>query len=364
MPTTSKIKVIIIDDSLLVRNIIADILSAQNDIEVVATGKTGMDCLELAKKLSPDYIVLDIEMPIMDGLTALAELKKARINIPVIMLSVLTQHGADATFKALELGAIDFIPKPSSQVQMDTKEIGKILISKIRGTWESKNQKSIKSEVRNLDKSSSRLQTDNEKNKGFQKSAPLEAICIGTSTGGPKALQTVFQGFPDGFKLPVFVVQHMPAGFTKAFAERMNTFSKLNVKEAENGEEVKSGYAYIAPGDLQMRLTSKSGGKFIELQKSDSVNGHRPSIEVLFDSARSQYSAAKLVAVIMTGMGKDGSEAIKRIRDENGFTIAQDEASSVIFGMNRVAIELGGIERIAPVENITKIVIDIVKERG
>jgi two-component system chemotaxis response regulator CheB len=364
MSINPKIKVIIVDDSLLVRNIIADILSAENDIEVVATGKTGVDCIELAKKLSPDFIVLDIEMPIMDGLSALAELKKSRINIPVIMLSVLTQHGAEATFKALELGAIDFIPKPSAQMQMDTKEIGKILISKIRGTWESNNQKYTRLESPKLVKTISSTSIDKEKNKGFQKSIPLEAICIGTSTGGPRALQTVFQGFPEGFKLPVFVVQHMPAGFTKAFAERMNTFSKLHVKEAENGEEVIPGYAYIAPGDLQMKITSKSGNKFIELQKTEAVNGHRPSIEVLFDSARTSYSAPKLVAVIMTGMGKDGSEAIKRIREENGFTIAQDEQSSVIFGMNRVAIELGGIERITPVENITKLVIDVVKERG
>lgn len=366
MSKSSTIKVIIIDDSMLVRNIIADVLRAEKDIEVVATGKTGMDCLDLARKFSPDFIVLDIEMPIMDGLTALQEMKKANLQIPVIMLSVLTQFGADATFKALELGAIDFIPKPSSQMKMDTNEIGRILISKIRGTWESK--QSIGTYRTSQELTTQTIQKSNvessPRNINFRKSENLEAICIGTSTGGPKALLTVIQGFPDEFKIPVFIVQHMPSGFTKAFSERLNTFSKLSVKEAEDGEIVRSGYGYLAPGDFQMRIINKPSGKYIELKKDNQVNGHRPSIEVTFDSLRDSYSAQKLLAVIMTGMGKDGAEAIKRIKDGHGYTIAQDEASSVIFGMNRVAIEMGGIDKIVPVEKITSIIMDIVKERG
>lgn len=358
MSERKKIKVLIIDDSLLVRNIIADILDHEKDIEVVATGKTGIDCIELAKKLKPDLIVLDIEMPIMDGLTALEELRKLKIQIPVIMLSVLTQHGANATFKALELGAIDFIPKPSAQMKMDTKELGEIIIQKLRGYFNGQNA------IKKAKQPDSKLISESlTKNKGFQKKRRLEAICIGTSTGGPKALQVVLAGFPKDFPCPVFVVQHMPAGFTKAFAERMDMLSPIEVKEAEQGEVVKAGVVYIAPGDFQMKIAKSSKGKVIELEKSPQVNGHRPAVEVTFDSARVAYGGESLAAVIMTGMGRDGAEAIKRIKEESGYTIAQNEETSVIYGMNRSAVEIGGIDKIVALQDIAGIILEIVKER-
>jgi two-component system, chemotaxis family, protein-glutamate methylesterase/glutaminase len=357
----SKIKkILIIDDSLLVRNIIADIVAKEADLDVIATGKTGLDCVELAKKLRPDLIILDIEMPVLDGLSALDELKKLNLKIPVIMLSVLTQHGADATFKALEKGAIDFIPKPSAQMQVDPKELGRILVSRVRGYFEGL-EKSKAFEGLSAKKESTVL----SQNKGFQKKDKIEAICIGTSTGGPKALHTVLMSFPADFSLPILVVQHMPQGFTKAFAERLDSLSKLRVKEAEHNEIVQNGTVYIAAGDHQMTIVAKSGGRYIQLdQNAPQINGHRPSIEVLFDSARSVYGGSHLVGVIMTGMGKDGSLAIKRIHDEHGYTIAQDEESSIIFGMNRQAIEMGGIERIVPLDRITNTIVDSVKQRG
>lgn len=359
MKQSKIIKVIIIDDSLLVRNIIGDIIAKEPDIDVIATGKTGVDCVELAKKLSPDLIVLDIEMPILDGLSALDELKRLRLQIPVIMLSVLTQHGADATFKALEKGAIDFIPKPSAQMKMDTADLGKILVSRVRGYFEGLESSEI--QKNKLDKASL---SEKQENKGFQKNDRIEAICIGTSTGGPKALHSILTRFPKDFSLPIFVVQHMPPGFTKAFADRVNSLSMIRVKEAEDGEKAEPGCVYIAPGDYQMRIAMKNGMKTILLDQSPQVNGHRPSIEVLFDSAREAYGSRRLIAVIMTGMGRDGSVAIKKIHDEHGFTIAQDEKSSVIFGMNRQAIELGGIDKILPLEEITENIMNTVKQRG
>ncbi|WCL48902.1 protein-glutamate methylesterase/protein-glutamine glutaminase [Leptospira sp. GIMC2001] len=363
------IKVLIVDDSLLVRNIIADILTNEDDIEVVATGKTGVDCVELSKKLNPDLIVLDIEMPVMDGLSALSELKKNRLRIPTIMLSVLTQHGADATFRALELGAIDFIPKPSSQIQMDTKELGRILIQRIRGYFDGSGSTPNAKESTKTSSTEKIVRTFPEKTAvdkklGTTRIAEYEVICFGTSTGGPKALQTIVQAFPGDLKIPVFIVQHMPAGFTKAFADRMNGFCKLHVKEAENGEPVVPGTVYIAPGDFHMKISNKSGAKFIELDKSPVVNGHRPSIEMTFDSLREVYGGHKIVATIMTGMGRDGADAIKRIHDAKGFTLAQDESSSVIYGMNKYAVEIGAIDRVKPLVEILPNVLDIVNQRG
>lgn len=352
-------KIVIIDDSLLVRNILSDVLVKKAGFQVIATGKTGVDCIDLAEKLKPDFIILDIEMPIMDGLTALAEIKKRKIETNVIMLSVLTQHGADATFRALELGAIDFVPKPSSGNQFSPDEIAEVIGSKIKGFLDS--HQSSKNVVQRP--IAPPVQRENL-NKSFQKQVSINAIAIGTSTGGPKALQTVFTAIPADFNKPILVVQHMPPGFTKAFADRLNTLSKVKVKEAEHGDVITAGHAYIAPGDYQMRVVLKDGIKMIDLQQSVQVNGHRPSIEVLFDSMSEVYGGSHLLSVIMTGMGKDGSQAITNIHSQGGVTLAQDESTSVVYGMNRVAVELGGIDFVLPVEDLVPKMLDLLRARG
>ena len=346
-----KIKAIVIDDSALVRNILTDLLQSDGLIEVIATGKTGLDCIELAEKYQPDVITLDIEMPIMDGLTALEELKKRNSKVAIIMLSVLTQHGAKTTFQALELGAIDFVPKPSSAIKMDLSEIGNLLKSKVLGYFDSEMKRKtprVKVKVGNFPEI---------------KKTPIKAIAIGTSTGGPNALHSLFKAIPKGFNLPIFVVQHMPSGFTKAFAERLDEFSEIHVKEAENGETVQLGTAYIAPGNYHLKLIRKELGLTIELDQSQLVNGHRPSVDVTFDSLRAIYGNA-IVSVIMTGMGKDGADGIKRMKENGATTIAQDEKTSVIYGMNRQAIENGGIDFILPLDEIVPNILRIIKERG
>lgn len=348
----SKPRVVIIDDSLLVRNILGDVLSKKKGMEIVATGKTGLDCLDLAERLKPDAIILDVEMPIMDGLTALAELKKRKSTSAVIMLSVLTQHGADATFKALELGAIDFVPKPNSGNQFSADSIGDSLAEKITLFLESRQV------------SEPRVAIPPRKVEPIDKKGVIQAVAIGTSTGGPKALQTVFTAIPEDFSKPIFVVQHMPPGFTKAFSDRLNAVSKIKVKEAEHGDIVESGHAYIAAGDHHMRVVQKGALRTIELDRSPSVNGHRPSIEVMFESLLQSYVASHLLAMIMTGMGRDGSQSITNIRQRGGVTLAQDEASSVVYGMNRVAVELGGIDHVLPLEELVPKTIEIVKMRG
>jgi two-component system, chemotaxis family, protein-glutamate methylesterase/glutaminase len=360
--TNKKIRVLVIDDSPLVRSIIADLLQAEGDIEVIATGKTGLDCLELSEKLTPDIVTLDIEMPIMDGLTALEQLQNRKIKPGVLMLSVLTQHGAKATFRALELGAYDFVPKPSSSMKIELNELGQLLRERIRGYFEYKEKKKkdrIRVKVGNFPQISKFFQP--VKVKETQRA--IKAIGFGTSTGGPNALYSLFKQIPSGLDVPVFVVQHMPAGFTKAFAERLDDFSQIKVKEAEDGEVVVPGTAYIAPGNFHLRVTRKEKNICIALDQSNLVNGHRPSVDVLFDSLLEEYESA-LVGVIMTGMGKDGALAMKRIKEKGGSTIAQDEKTSVIFGMNRQAILNGAIDYIVPLDEIVPYIIRIMKERG
>lgn len=351
---SKKPTLVIIDDSLLVRNILSDALAKKDEFQIIASGKTGIDCVDIAEKLKPDFIILDIEMPIMDGLSALAEVKKKKLPSHVIMMSVLTQHGAEATFKALELGAIDFVPKPSSGNQFSPEDLANVIATKIKGFLDSGKLPPTKRPER----------TDLPTNKSFQKVDRVDAIGIGTSTGGPKALQTIFSAFPANFPKPVFVVQHMPAGFTKAFADRLNTLSNLSVKEAENGDLVLPGHAYIAPGDYQMKVVSKGQNKVIELSQSPPVNGHRPSIEVLFESLLETYGANHLMSMIMTGMGRDGSQAITNIHSKGGVTLAQNEETSVVYGMNRVAVELGGIDFVLPVEGLVPKLLDLLKTRG
>lgn len=351
MEFSRKIRAIVIDDSALVRNIITDLLQSDGQIEVIATGKTGLDCVQLVEKLQPDVVTLDIEMPVMDGLTALREISEKKLKVAVIMLSVLTQHGAQATFQALELGAIDFVPKPSSEMKMDLEEIGLLLKSRIVGYFDHELKKKaprVKIKVGNFPE---------------VKKTPIKAIGIGTSTGGPNALHSLFKDIPEGFSHPIFVVQHMPAGFTKAFAERLDEISKIRVKEAENGEIVKPGTAYIAPGNYHMKIHRKDINISIELDQGVQVNGHRPSVDVTIDSLANCYGSS-LVGVIMTGMGRDGADSIKRLKEKGGATIAQDEKTSVIFGMNRQAIDQGGVDHVVPLNEIVPNMIRIIKERG
>ncbi len=347
----NKIKAIVIDDSVLVRNIITDLLESDGNIEVIATGKTGLECVELVEKYKPDLVTLDIEMPVMDGLTALETLTSKNIKVPVIMLSVLTQRNAEATFKALELGAIDFVPKPSNETKLTLEEIGTLLKSKIREYFDHeviKKTPRVKVKVGNFPEI---------------KKETIKALAIGTSTGGPNALHVVFQQFPENFSIPVFLVQHMPSGFTKAFAERLDEISKIKVKEAEHGEIIKPSVAYLAPGNYHMKVKRKENNIVIDLDQTPLVNGHRPSFDVTLESLSAIYGSG-LLGVIMTGMGKDGAEGMKKLKERGGVTIAQDEKTSVIFGMNRQAIELGGIDYIVPLEEIVQNVIRIIKERG
>ncbi|MCU0846785.1 MAG: chemotaxis response regulator protein-glutamate methylesterase [Spirochaetes bacterium] len=351
-----QIKVLVVDDSSLVRKITTDILESDPMIKVIGTANNGKTAIFKNTKLNPDVITMDIEMPIMDGLAALRYIIETNPK-PVIMMSVLTQHGAEATFKALEYGAVDFIPKPSSLLSLTLEEIGSLLISKVKSVYHSKISTSRKSSGDGSGDPRSPLE---KRLKMFDKGETSSKIIgIGTSTGGPSALINIFESMPANFPSPVVVVQHMPEGFTKAFSERLDSSSQLRVKEAEDGDPVNPGWGYIAPGHSHIRVENRSNVKYIRVFKGDKVSGHMPSIDVLFNSL-AEECGDNTIGVIMTGMGKDGAEGILKIKKSGGRTIAQDENTSVVYGMNRVAVQLGAIDEVLPLYEIPKKIVEYI----
>jgi two-component system chemotaxis response regulator CheB len=351
---SEQIKVLVVDDSALVRKIITDILESDPQIKVVGTANNGKTAIFRNEELDPDVITMDIEMPILDGLSALKAIIEQKPK-PVIMMSVLTQHGAEATFRALEYGAIDFIPKPSSMLSLSVEEIGVLLISKIKSVAHVRvaRRTAVREEAPPRP-----VQAPAANARNFEKgSSSSRVVGIGTSTGGPSALFEVFRGFPDNFPSPVVVVQHMPEGFTRAFSERLNSHSSLNIKEAEDGDIPVSGCGYIAPGHSHLIVEKKGAGLVLRVIKGEKVSGHRPSIDVLFNSLAESVGGNSL-AVIMTGMGRDGADGIERIHKLGGYTLAQNEETSVVYGMNRVAVEKGAIDEVVALSEITKKIVE------
>src|SRR5208337_885452 len=313
-----QIKVLVVDDSALARKILTGLLESDPEIKVIGTAENGETAIEMNNRLSPDVITLDIEMPVLDGLTALKRIIETNPK-PVIMLSAYTQHGAEATFKALELGAVDFVPKPNSKESSWADVIGEQLRTKVKSVYRSKFI--MAGEVLPSEK----------KQRVFEKKAESQKIVgIGTSTGGPTALIHIFQNIPKNFPSSILVVQHMPDGFTKAFSERLNALSNLRVKEAEDMDLITPGCGYVAPGDQHIFVEEIKSQRYVRLSKGEKVSGHRPSIDVLFNSLAST-AGKNTIAVIMTGMGKDGAEGICKIKAAGGRTIAQDEDTSVVF---------------------------------
>lgn len=326
------IKVLIVDDSAFMRKIISDMMKDFRDIEVVGTARNGSDALELIPKLSPDIITLDVEMPGLNGIETLKEIKK-KSSIPVIMLS--SNSKPEITIEALELGAIDFIEKPVN-ISSNFAEIKSDIEQKIKSYL---SEKLIDTKV--FQKSASV--------KPNQVHKKIEALVIGASTGGPKALVQLISRLPKETHVPIFIVQHMPKGFTASLAERMDRESKVRVVEAENGMSISSGTVYLAPGDFHMMIARDQ----ILLQSTDKIHGVRPAVDYLFFSAAEKYKD-KLLAVILTGMGKDGSEGMARIRDAGGYNIAQDKESSIVFGMPGSVISRGLVDEVLSLEDISK----------
>jgi len=345
------IRVLVVDDSAFMRKVISDILNSDNEINVIDTARNGQEAISKAESLKPDVITLDIEMPVMDGLKCLEELIKINY-VPVVMLSSLTGEGTDATIRALEIGAVDFIAKPANIFNITGDEKRNEIIAKVKIARNS-------TRVRKFSDESLREKPV----RNVEKSCNIKYIvAIGTSTGGPKALQEVIPNIPGNVPAAFLVVQHMPPGFTKSLASRLNSMSELTVKEAEDGDIIKPGYVYIAPGDYHMlvEMCNDSGLK-IRLSQEPPVGGHRPAVDTMMES----LSATKLkniIGVIMTGMGGDGSEGIKKIKSVNeGYLIAQDEKTCVVYGMPRVAVQTGMVDAVVSLNNIAQ---EIMKKVG
>lgn len=341
-------KVLVVDDSAFMRKVISDMIESSSELMVVGTAKNGKEAIEKIKELSPDLVTMDIEMPLMDGLTALKHIM-AHSPLPVVMLSSLTKQGAHETLKALDLGAMDFITKPSSLIKVSTPEVRDELIEKLLASSKAKlsvAQKMVSVAPKTDLNASYTPYKSIEGKSNFKK-----LIAIGTSTGGPRALQDVIPLIPQNIDAGILIVQHMPPGFTKSLADRLNSMSQIGVKEAEDGDVVKAGWAYLAPGDSHLKVTKQSGRFVIKLDNGERVTGHRPSVDAMMYSI-ADLNDRNVIGVIMTGMGSDGAEGLKRLKQNAAFVIAQDEESCVVFGMPKSTIKLGVVDKVVGLSNI------------
>jgi len=346
------IRVLIVDDSAFMRKLLSDIFKNDREIVVVGEARHGKEALEKIPLLNPDVITLDIEMPVMDGITTLKKITKKH-NIPIIMISSLTTEGADLTLKALEKGAIDFIPKPKNIFSLDSEKIRLEMIHKIKTAF--KYREKLNYRDRNII----------HPPKIYQPRLDIAIetfdyiVAIGTSTGGPRALQNVLPLLSGNLNATIVVVQHMPPKFTKSLSDRLNALSQIEVKEGEDGDILKRGYCYIAPGDYHMRVETVNNRHIIRLSKEKPIRGLRPAADILMESV-AQLNNLKKVGVVMTGMGSDGAQGIVEIKRSSGYTIAQDEESSVIFGMPKLAIETGCVDKVVSLNDIANEIMNIV----
>jgi two-component system chemotaxis response regulator CheB len=340
----SCIRVFVVDDSALMRKMIPQILGRDPAIEVVGTAMDGVFALKKIAELKPDVITLDVDMPRMDGLETLRNIV-GDFGIPTIMVSSLTRRNADQTFRALSLGAFDFVAKPADAISVHINEIGEELIAKVRAAAVSVGARLRAAKFPPPPASAPALRPALPQ----LRSRAGKILAIGVSTGGPNALSYLLPLLPRDFPAAILVVQHMPAGFTEMFANRLNAACAIEVKEARDGDLVLPGRALIAPGDRHLKLKRLPLGTIAVLSDAPAVSGHRPSADVLFRSAAQEFGASA-VGLIMTGMGADGADGIGAIQAEGGLTLAQDEASCVVFGMPKVAIELNHIGKILPLE--------------
>jgi two-component system chemotaxis response regulator CheB len=343
-----KTRVLIVDDSAFMRKSLSILLSSDPAMEIVGTARDGIEGVEQVKKLQPDVVTLDIEMPRMDGLSALKIIMK-ECPVPVIMVSSLTTEGAEATLKALELGAVDFIPKEMSFVSVNISKIKDDLIHKVKTIAR---HHALKNRLLRFQTSGSFFETKRAQPTGQIPKFGCRAVAIGISTGGPLSLQKVIPVLSEKIKLPVFIVQHMPPKFTRSLAERLNGMSKLSVKEAEDNETVEGGVVYIAPGGFHMNAVNAGlGRQKIVITPEPSTTLHRPSVDVMLKSINQTYGK-NVLGVIMTGMGRDGTEGIKELKGLGGYSIAQDEDSCVVYGMPKSIVDSGLADMILPLDKI------------
>ncbi|WJW76815.1 chemotaxis response regulator protein-glutamate methylesterase [Thiohalobacter sp. IOR34] len=359
---TNKIRVLIVDDSALIRQMLTAILDSDPDIEVVATAPDPYIAREKIKSLNPDVLTLDVEMPRMDGITFLRNLMRLR-PMPVLMVSSLTEQGADVTLEAMELGAIDFVTKPRIDVQHAMQAYAEEIVAKVKMAAKARPRAYSDDGSRSAVKP--RLSADavigrSRHRPQFRTTDSL--IAIGASTGGTEAIKEVLQALPADTP-GVVITQHIPAAFSAPFAKRMDGISAMSVCEAEDGQQIVRGHVYIAPGDRHL-LVERDGARFVcRLNEGPPVNRHRPSVDVLFRSVADQIGI-NAVGVLLTGMGNDGAHGMQEMKQAGAHTIAQDEASSVVWGMPGEAVKLGCVDRVLPLNRIAAAVLGAEEKRS
>jgi two-component system chemotaxis response regulator CheB len=342
---------LVVDDSALMRRVICNLLEEDPELQVVGTAVDGLDAVQKVQELSPDVVTLDVEMPRLDGLQTLGYLMSER-PLPCIMLSAYTPSGAETTLKALEYGAADFVQKPSGAISLNLERVKEELIEKVKV-------------AKGIDLSRLPFR-DGESRPAAPKPAltakaaniPLKGLlAIGCSTGGPRALAELLPALPRDLKVPVIIAQHMSGGFTKTLAGRLDKDSLIRVKEAEDGEAMIPGHAYLAPGDWHLEVERKAAGGLIRLNQRPPQLGVRPCVDIMFLSVAEAFGE-KSLGVLLTGMGRDGTKGMKAMKAKKARTLAQDEASCVVYGMPRSAVAAGVVDRVVPLQDMAKAIVE------
>jgi len=383
------VKVLVVDDSSFFRRRVSEIINKSPDLEVIGTANNGLEAVEMVAKLKPDVVTMDIEMPVMDGITAVKKIMASN-PVPILMFSSLTHDGATATLDALEAGAADFLPKKFEDIARDKEEAILLLQQRIKaianrrvyrplaarssvpekpviaaGRGQSSPAISALQRLKSTDgrgnttlsnsvtgkTSSSPLLATNKHFKASGKS--YDILAIGTSTGGPVALQTILAELPADFKLPILLIQHMPGTFTKAFADRLNGICKIKVQEASDGDLLQAGCAYLAPGGKQMLIDGRSGHARIRIHEGSEKLNYKPSVDITFASL-SKFYTNKVLAVVLTGMGADGRDGARMLKEKGSVIWAQDEESCVVYGMPQAVFKAGIATESLPLDQVAK----------
>jgi len=376
----NKIRVLVVDDSLFMRRMISEILAQDGEIEVVGAAHDGQQGLAMARQLKPDVITLDVEMPVMDGVAMLQRLM-AEQPTPVVMVSSLTKEGAEITLRCLELGAIDFVTKPSGAISLDLYKVASQMIEKVKAAARVPRSRLASLQIHTGGRGAAELkprlegEAPAELKPRLEGEAPAEPlsgyprlsisqtenlplVVIGASTGGPRALSLLMSQLPPDFHAPMLIIQHMPEGFTRSFAERLDRLCHLQVREAQEGDHLQPGVAYLAPGGHHLQLLR--GGR-LHLSNEPPVHGVRPAVDVTLFSIAQYYSGSVVVA-ILTGMGSDGAMGIRALHAKGARILAEAESSCVVFGMPRAAIQTGCVHHIAPIEQMARFITEEVQQ--
>jgi len=362
-----KIRIMVVDDSAFMRKAISDMIESESNFQVVAKLRDGRELVEKIDKYNPDLITLDLHMRDLDGLATLKELKRMGKNCPVLMVSSATTEGSKLTLECLDNGAISFITKPSGSISLDIIKVKDNLIEQIKSITSSISDRRKTSSIEN----NIRYKTNNDtvvnnpviikerkdNNINIPRNKKIDAVVIGASTGGPKALQEVLTKFPANLGVPVFVVQHMPEGFTKVFSERLDKACEMKVIEAAEGMKINKDTIYIAKGGQHMTVGSNN---IIHLNEEPPIWGVRPAVDKLFNSAIKIYGG-NLISAILTGMGRDGADGTSNIKDCGGITISEDKSTCTIYGMPKAAFETGKVDLVEPLDQIANRIIKIIK---